>query len=305
MRIFQEFLLSQGKGTYKPDGIYLGEISLPLIEDYIAYRRDVKKNQDSTINHSLTPIISAVTRANDEGLIDARIYADIKDCRVVEQPRLDSEQFDGKSFLTKEQLQKLVEFYNQDSEPRRKEYIEIFLFAFHSGGLRMVDVMTLMWSHINIEKKELRKIQVKTATGKHQRHTVPLNDAAIAILYRWKQRARREKFVFDLVDDTFNIDDSENLYYTRNSCDRKVNQSLHVVGNRIGLDANLTFHWARHTFAILSLNDGMSLSMVSRFLGHSSTDVTEQVYADYLPTTLAEELDKLNYYYVPDFDGDN
>ena len=46
----------------------------------------------------------------------------------------------------------------------------------------------------------------------------------------------------------------------------------------------------------------MSLSMVSRFLGHSSTDITEQVYADYLPTTLAEELDKLDYYFVPNFD---
>jgi integrase len=166
----------------------------------------------------------------------------------------------------------------------------------------MVDIMTLMWSHINIEKKELRKIQIKTAAGRHPRHTIPLNNAAIEILHEWKQRSRREKFVFDLVEDSFNIDDEEKLYYSRNSCDRKVNQSLHVVGNRIGLDFNLSFHIARHTFAILSLNDGMSLSMVSRFLGHSSTDITEQVYADYLPTTLAEELDKLDYYFVPNFE---
>ena len=92
-------------------------------------------------------------------------------------------------------------------------------------------------------------------------------------------------------------------YYVRNSCDRKVNQSLKIVGERIGLAIPLTYHIARHTFAILALNDGMSLSMVSRFLGHSSTDITEQVYADYLPTTLAEELDKLDYYFVPEFEG--
>lgn len=303
MNGFREFLVSQNKGTYKPDAIYLGEVNVSLIEDYITFRREVKRNKDETINHALAPIIYACERAKDEGLISARIYADIKDCRVVVQPSLDNEQFDGKSFLTKEQLNKLIEFYNQDTEPRRKEYIEMFLFAFHTGGLRMVDIMTLMWSHINIEKKELRKIQIKTAAGRHPRHTIPLNNAAIEILHEWKQRSRREKFVFDLVEDSFNIDDEEKLYYSRNSCDRKVNQSLHVVGNRIGLDFNLSFHIARHTFAILSLNDGMSLSMVSRFLGHSSTDITEQVYADYLPTTLAEELDKLDYYFVPNFEG--
>ena len=302
MNGFREFLISQGKGTYKLNSIYLGEINISLIDDYIAYRREVKNNKDETINHALTPIISACERAKDEGLIDTRVYADIKDCRVVVQPSLDSEKFDGKSYLTKEQLKKLVEFYNQDKEPRRKEYIEMFLFAFHAGGLRMVDVMTLMWNHINIQKKELRKIQIKTASGRHPRHTIPLNDAAIEILYKWKQRARREKFVFDLVEDNFNIDDEEKLYYTRNSCDRKVNQSLHIAGERIGLDFNLSFHLARHTFAILSLNDGMSLSMVSRFLGHSSTDITEQVYAEYLPTTLAEELEKLNYYFIPNFE---
>ena len=80
---------------------------------------------------------------------------------------------------------------------------------------------------------------------------------------------------------------------------RKVNQSLKVVGDRIGLDKPLTFHTARHTFGVLALNDGMSLSMVSRMLGHSSTDITEKVYAEYLPMTLAEELNRLDYYFVP------
>lgn len=302
MNIFKEFLVSQGKGTYKPDAVYLGEVNLSLIEDYITYRRNVKGNKDATINHALTPIIAACEKAKDEGLIDTRVYANIKDCRVVEQPVLDSEKFDGKSYLTKEQLQKLVEFYENDTEQRRKEYIEMFLFSFHAGGLRMVDIMTLMWNHINIEKKELRKIQIKTASGRHPRHTIPLNGAAIEILHKWRERSRREKFVFDLVEDSFNIDDIDNIYYVRNSCDKKVNQSLHVVGNRIGLDFNLSFHLARHTFAILALNDGMSLSMVSRFLGHLSTDITEQVYADYLPTTLAEELDRLNYNFIPNFE---
>lgn len=48
-------------------------------------------------------------------------------------------------------------------------------------------------------------------------------------------------------------------------------------------------HMARHSFAVMALNDGMAMSVVSRLLGHASTTVTEKVYAKYLPETLLEE----------------
>ena len=167
----------------------------------------------------------------------------------------------------------------------------------------MVDVMTLTWNCINFETKELRKTLVKTARGKNPRHTVPLNNAALTILNKWKGMGRRKKFVFDLLPDSFDINDENAIYYSRNNCDRKVNQALAVVAEKIGLK-RLAFHMARHTFAILALNDGMSLSVVSRLLGHATTDTTETIYAEYLPKKLAEELQKLNYDFVPDFSNE-
>ena len=53
------------------------------------------------------------------------------------------------------------------------------------------------------------------------------------------------------------------------------------------------FHVARHTFAVFALNKGLSMSVVSRLLGHGSTDVTEKVYARFLPETLFAEVEKL------------
>lgn len=299
MKGFTEFLAAKNHGTYKDDAIYLGEISSELVLEYIDYRRKVKKNSDATINHALTPIIIACEHAKNEELIEAKVYAAIKDCRVVETPNIDAESYDGKSALSKEELQMLVKFYNTDTEPRRKEYVEMFLFAFHAGGLRLVDVMTLQWAHINFEKKELRKTLIKTQRGKRPRHTIPLSDAALAILNKWKEKGEDRKYVFDLVPESFDSDDESALYYARNNCDRKVNQSLAVVKEKTEIKAKLAFHTARHTFAILALNDGMSLSVVSRMLGHSSTDITEQVYAEYLPRTLAEELEKLDYHFLP------
>ena len=54
------------------------------------------------------------------------------------------------------------------------------------------------------------------------------------------------------------------------------------------------FHLARHSFAVFALNKGLSMSVVSRLLGHGSTDVTEKVYAKFLPETLSAEVAKLS-----------
>ena len=97
----------------------------------------------------------------------------------------------------------------------------------------------------------------------------------------------------DFVKDDLNLDDAEALYKARNNATKCINQSLVVVGENIGLPFNLSMHVARHTFAVFALNKGLSMSVVSRLLGHGSTDVTEKVYSRFLPETLASEVAKL------------
>ncbi len=290
MNMFQEFLRSTKRGTYKPDSIYIGEISVELIDEYITWRRDIKKNGDATINHSLTPILKACAYATELRMIDVAINTRIQDMRIAPKVSLsiDEKEFDGKS-LTQDEFLKLLEFYKNDKEPRRKEFIEMFLFAFHACGLRIVDVMTLQWGHLDLEKKELRKVMVKT----NKRHVIPLSDSAIEILRKWKEKRPDSKYVFNLVKDDFDIDDEEELYRARNSATKCINQSLNVVGEKLELKFSLTMHVARHTFAVLALNKGLSMTVVSRLLGHASTDVTEKVYAKFLPETLSAEMGRL------------
>ncbi|MBR1526818.1 MAG: tyrosine-type recombinase/integrase [Prevotella sp.] len=299
LNIFAQFLVSCQLGTYKPDGIYIGEISSELLQKHIDWRRTVKKNGDKTINHSLTPLLQACNDACDMGYIDSTTNARIQDMRIEVKPNRDEDEreFDDK-YLTKEQIQELISIYEGCTEPRRKEFIEMFLFAFHACGLRVVDVMTLKWSNIDFEKKELKKVIIKN----NKRHTIPLTSAAITILQRWKIKARRNKFVFDLVADDLDVNDDEALYKARNNATKCIDQSLVVVGEQMNLPFKLTMHVARHSFAVAALNDGTNMSVVSRLLGHSSTDVTEKVYAKFLPETLADEVERLNYNFLPSFD---
>ena len=298
MNIFQMFLRATGMGTYKPDSLYVGEVTADLIDKYIKWRRDFKNNSDATINHSLTPILKGCEAACALGLIDREINAGIQDMRIQEKASLEAEgekEFDGHN-LTKEQLATLVEFYNSDTEPRRKEFIEMFLFAFHACGLRIVDVMTLQWNHIDFEKRELCKVLIKTS----KRHKIPLTEPALRILRKWQAMGRRKKYVFDLVKDELSLNDADLLYRARNTATKCVNQSLRVVGEKLNFPFPLSFHIARHTFAVLAINDGLTMTVVSRLLGHSSTDITEKVYARLLPQTLTAQVEKLNYTFMPE-----
>lgn len=128
-------------------------------------------------------------------------------------------------------------------------------------------------------------------TGK--RHIIPLTDPAIGILNIWREKRGNSRYVFDLVKDNLDIDNDEALYKARNNATKCINQSLTVVGETLELKFPLTMHVARHTFAVFALNKGLSMSVVSRLLGHGSTDITEKVYARFLPETLSTEIARL------------
>lgn len=182
-----------------------------------------------------------------------------------------------------------MDYYRSCTEERRKEFLEMFFFAFHACGLRVVDVMTLQWKHIDFARKELRKIMIKT----NKRHVIPLTEPALRILQQWQEKREGCKYVFNLVKESLDLDDAEALYKARNNATKCINQSLAVVGEQIGLPFNLSMHVARHSFAVFALNKGLSMSVVSRLLGHGSTDVTEKVYAKFLPETLSAEVARL------------
>ena len=52
------------------------------------------------------------------------------------------------------------------------------------GGMRVSDIVTLEWKHIDFETKTLTKLQIKT----RRILRIPIVDEAIEILNRWKKK---------------------------------------------------------------------------------------------------------------------
>lgn len=292
---FQRFLAEQtGEGI-----IYLTDLTIDLIDKYKTFCIKMGNTKEG-INKMLTPLIKAAMYASDNGLLSARLSAQIKQSYFdlkVRQYRSEVEDREVR-YLTEEQMLQFVDLYSKVKFNRTREIMDMFLFSFHACGLRVSDIVTLEWSHIDWERQELSKNLVK---GKVP-HTIPLTDAALEILKQWQEKNLNRRFVFNLLDSTFDTSDAALLDKKIKSKNRILQTSLNEVGNKMGLPFHLSMHVARHTFAVMALNRGVTIHMISRLLGHSSILTTEKVYAEFLPDTITEEVkNKLSFGYMPSF----
>lgn len=269
--------------------LYIKELNTDLIREYIFWRQG-RGNTNATINKTLTPIIKAARRATSEGLIGVGIADELSRLYLPTKLIQGEEDATDVHYLTEQQFGEFIALYDKVKYPRTRDYMDIFLFSFHACGLRISDILTLEWKSVNIEKREIRKVLFKS----DKVHTIPLNDGAISILRKWS--GRYDRFVFGLLNDTFDLSDDEELKRMRLNKNRAILTSLKSLGDKIGLPFNLTMHVARHTFAVWALNREVDVHKISRLMGHSSVMVTEKVYAQFLPSTLEDEvMSKLNF----------
>ena len=74
----------------------------------------------------------------------------------------------------------------------------------------------------------------------------------------------------------------------------KYNLYLKSVAQAAGIDKPISTHWARHTGATMLLNEGAEMKIITKVCGHSSTRITEQVYAKLLNETVVDAIQEIS-----------
>jgi site-specific recombinase XerD len=75
---------------------------------------------------------------------------------------------------------------------------------------------------------------------------------------------------------------------------QRLNSYLKEIADLCGIEKNLTFHLARHTFATtVTLAKGVPLETVSKMLGHTSLKTT-QIYARITDQKIENDMRKLS-----------
>ena len=75
---------------------------------------------------------------------------------------------------------------------------------------------------------------------------------------------------------------------------QKLNSYLKEIADVCGIEKNLTFHLARHTFATTTtLANGIPIETVSKMLGHTNISTT-QIYARITNDKISKDMEKLS-----------
>ena len=154
-------------------------------------------------------------------------------------------------FLTLDELQKIaaVKCTTETSDRFRRA----FLFSCFTG-LRFSDVASITWEQVSVYRGRTRITFSQRKTK--ERQYLDLNAQAVAMM-----GAPSDGCVFDIGS----IRGARPLFMRR-------------LLRAAGIDRPITFHCARHTFAVTLLAQGVDLYTVSKLLGHANITTT-QVYA--------------------------
>lgn len=149
---------------------------------------------------------------------------------------------------------------------------DIFIFACYTG-LAYVDMINLKPENIVIGLDGERWIKTF-----RQKTLVPVNTPilpkATGIIDRYRNNIRAEVSgtIFPVISN------------------QKLNSYLKEIADQAGIQKNLTFHVARHTFATtITLSNGVPIETVSKMLGHTKL-ATTQIYARVLEKKISEDM---------------
>ena len=80
--------------------------------------------------------------------------------------------------------------------------------------------------------------------------------------------------------------------FTKFQCDSRTNKSIQKWVESVGIDKKITFHCARHTFAVMMLTIGVDIYTTSKLLGHRELSTT-QIYAKIVDKKKQEAVTKI------------
>lgn len=156
-----------------------------------------------------------------------------------------------KDILSLEEIQQLIATHYKGENPNLRR---AFIFCLYCG-LRWCDVKDLTFGNVDYSNRLLKFEQAKTKGHSSASGVViPLNDGLLNLI----GKGERDELIFQLP-----------CYSTS----RKI---LHRWTKRAGIEKHITWHCARHSFAVNILNNGANIKTVASLLGHSGLSNTEK-----------------------------
>lgn len=261
--------------------LYFDELNVPFIRDFQEHLKKNLNNHTNTIHSNLKIIRTLINDATAEELMpfEKNPFNKIKL----------KTQKTSREFLLDDELDRLEKLELMEHSTI-SHHRNLYIFSAYTAGIRISDLLTMKWKNFDGEhlyftiKKNQEDISIK------------LPEKSLAMLKYYKAMAKikkgdifidSEEYIFPLLKIARDETDKLILHKAISSATAYVNRSLRDIAKRAKICKNISFHTARHSWAVRALQKGMRIEYVSKLMGHASVKHTE-VYAK----ILNEELDK-------------
>ena len=253
----QEFL----KDEMHANDISIDTINKRLLDKFYLWNRKTYKIGNNTAIHFMHKFSTVYKMAWDYGWVTGNPFHMLN----LRKDRTE------RAYLTIDELERLAnrEFTSERLERMR----DIFLFCCYTG-LSYIDVKTLTTD--NLVRKNDGKLWIVTKRTKTE---VPVNVPLLEIplrLIKKYEPLRKGNLVFPVYSN------------------QKSNDYLKEIAALCGINKDVTFHVARHTFATtVTLENGVPVESVSKMLGHTNIQTT-QIYARITERKINQDMDVLS-----------
>jgi integrase len=250
-------------GTHKP---LLANINKEFIDGYISYLTNEKKNNNTTVEKKISMLQQMLRDAHKQGLM--------ANTTALEEIKVQRSSTDI-IFLKQTELKQLEKF-NPTTEKLEK-LKDVFLFGCYTG-LRYSDLHQIIQAHYHKKSDKGEQYHVLRFVIKKTRktHEIALPPKAVAIIEKYYDQQKFKKLLPVPSNQKFND-------YLKELCeDAEINTEIEITaqfGSEVKTELKkkyeiISCHSARHTYAILSLENGMRPEVLQQNLGHSKLSQT-------------------------------
>lgn len=269
-KTFQELRTSLTKFCRSLD-FYFIDIDAEWLKRYEQWLRVERHYSDNSIGIRFRSLRVLYNSAITDGLIKKADYPfdTFKVSRFKEAT--------AKRSLTKEDIRRIMDCEVRTLTKYPKPFLQLakdlFLFSYLSCGINLTDILHIRYADIVDERLVINRQK----TGKLL--SFQLQPAALDILDKYRQpNAHPQDYIFPVLRRSVHVT-AQQQYGRVQRTNKRINRYLKLIGEHLHLPITLTTYVARHSFATVLKRSGVSTSIISESLGHSSEKIT-QIYLD-------------------------
>jgi len=244
----------------------LANINKDFMDAFVSYLTNVKKNNNTTVEKKTSMLQQILRDAHQQGLLSsASALVEMK----IKRSSTDIIFLKQKELIT-------LEKYVPETD-RLVKLKDAFLFGCYTG-LRYSDLQQIHQAHYHKKTDKGEQYHVLRFVIKKTRntHEIAVPPKAVSIIEKYWDKQKFKKLLPVPTNQKFND-------YLKELCeDAKINTEIEITaqfGSEVQTEvkkkyAVISCHSARHTYAILSLENGMRPEVLQRNLGHSKLSQT-------------------------------